>query len=170
MNTWRISGVRRGIFMALVVGCGATAALADGPRRGGTATTPSTSGGNESTRASGPAFFDFAVADARGGGMTIYRFNRADQRLSVQEHLSAADAGRRTAAFNRVHGPGDAIIVLSPEGTKKPPPPPPNGGDPGKWRVPEREFQVAMEQLKTQAPNSAEISIGQLSSATAAAK
>jgi hypothetical protein len=155
--------------MALVVGCGATAALADGPRRGGTTPTPSTSGGNESTRASGPAFFDFAVPDARGGGMTIYRFNRADQRLSVQEHLSAADAGRRTAAFNRVRGLGDAIIVLSPEG-KKPPSPLPGGGDPGKWRVPEREFQVAMEQLKTQAPNSAEISIGQLSSAPAAAK
>lgn len=156
--------------MALVVGCGATAALADGPRRAAPPTAPASAGSTENLRVSEPTFFDFAVPDARGGGMTIYRFNRAEKRLAQLEHLDRGDVAKRTRGFNRMQDPHEGIIVLSPEGQKKPPPPPPPGdGDKVKWKVPQPELQVAMEQLKTQAHNPTEISIGQLAPAQASA-
>ncbi|WP_224246575.1 hypothetical protein [Hyalangium gracile] len=158
--------MRRGVFVALVV-CGAQAALADEPRR---AATPSASSGKaDGAQASAPTYFDLAVSNGPGRGVTVYRFHRAEQKLTLLERLEGDAAGARTKTFNPLQTLGNAIIVLSPEGRKKPPPPPPPGDElRNRWKVPDAEVATAMQQLKAQVSNPGPVSIGQLQSAAAA--
>lgn len=151
--------------MALVVVCGTTPALAGEPKKTSSSSAVSPRA-TTSTATAEPTYFDLAVP-AAGGGLTIYRFQRATQRLTLLTRLSAAEVSSRAATFSGVERPGEAIIVLSPEGQKKPPPPPPGGGDPYRWRVPEAEYRAAMQQLQALERNVSQVSIGQLSAASA---
>ncbi|WP_224369017.1 hypothetical protein [Hyalangium versicolor] len=115
----------------------------------------------------GPAYFDLAVRATQGQGVSVYRFQRSSQRLTLLERVIEADVAKRVVAFQRVQDARDAIIVLSPEGPKKPNPPTPGGDDPPRWLVPEAEYNAALKQLKALEPKVAEISIGQLASVSA---
>jgi hypothetical protein len=143
----------RGILVAVVLSGIAWSAQAQEPGRA--RTPPPRSASTNAALADpdfqrrGPDTFDLAVRSEKGGGLTLYRYNRATKTAVLVERLAESDVPRRTAGFTPV---GTGRIVLTPEGYKKPNPPQPPGGDGLTWALPEAERLAAIKAVQALEP------------------
>jgi hypothetical protein len=151
--------------MALVVGGGASTALAsDPPRASGSPPATATPRATNNTRASEPTSFDIAASLGQGRGVAVYRYNRTDKKLVLLERYTEVEGLEKTQSFNKISAVKNSGVALSPEGGKKPPPPPPTGGERlGSYVVPRAEIDDALKQLQAQEPSAVQFSLGQLS-------
>ncbi|MBN1210354.1 MAG: hypothetical protein JXB05_36210 [Myxococcaceae bacterium] len=156
--------------MALVVGGGASAALAsDPPRASGKPLVTATPRATNNTQAVEPTSFDLAASLGSGREVVVYRYQRVEKKLVLLERFNEDIGKEKTQSFNKVATLKNSGVALSPEGKNKPPPPPPTGGGLGAWKVPQAELDDAVKQLRAREPKAGEISIGRLE-ATAPAK